>query len=354
MGGSAYNPRVISAGFDTVEGVFSGGVLPDVVSILDLLKGQSQRTEIAQSFPTLDLAVQSHGLRPFAWILVGPDYHLRLGRVRDAAGGFRMLSVGLASRGCDDLLGRIKADMARLMVEPMGHLCRVDTYCDIQGWDPTFDQMRGMVCASGFRPVYPSVDDPQTFQFGKGDFVVRIYNKTEEQRVKPSHWPGVWAASPVYDRDQTVWRVEVQMRRAALTRYCLGDFGSLRCPRPFFFCGLEWASLRVRSAQDSNASRWALHPVWRDLLDRYSWSDPVPYVRADASFARVDQLMPQIVGLLASCGASLGIEDLPDLVVALAPFADKYEAESGITFADRVISRQMGIYGRRYAGEIPS
>ena len=37
-----------------------------------------------------------------------------------------------------------------------------------------------VVCKSNFRPVYPNTVSPQTFQFGKGEVVVRLYDKTAQ------------------------------------------------------------------------------------------------------------------------------------------------------------------------------
>lgn len=100
----------------------------------------------------------------------------------------------------------------------------------------------------------------QTFRFGEGDIVLRVYDKSAEIRESSGKtwlyelWGGV---------SDNVWRIEFQIRKEVLKRFSIRTFDDL-------FGGVgdvlgylvhEHTTLRVRQ-DDTNRSRWPLHPLW--------------------------------------------------------------------------------------------
>lgn len=105
----------------------------------------------------------------------------------------------------------------------------------------------------------------QTFRFGEGDIVLRVYDKSAEIRESSGKtwlyelWGGV---------SDNVWRIEFQIRKEVLKRFSIRTFDDL-------FGGVgdvlrylvhEHTTLRVRQ-DDTNRSRWPLHPLWMLLQD---------------------------------------------------------------------------------------
>lgn len=229
-----------------------------------------------------------------------------------------------------------------------GWLSRVDVFADVQGWVPDVGTMCGMVCPATFRPVYPSSESPETFQFGKGAVVVRVYNKTAEVAAKPSHWPDVWEAGKAesgYVAGEQVWRVEVQLRRDVLVQLGATTLSALSDPAALFRFGLEWASLREPDGADSNRRRWPVHHVWEWLLGLHVVTQPLERCRKSSSDAALAALIPQLLGLMVSVGSRADLTDLDEVACLVAGLGRGLVTKSGATFRDLVAARQLRDFG---------
>ncbi len=102
----------------------------------------------------------------------------------------------------------------------------------------------------------------QTFTFGKGDIVLRVYDKVAEIEQQSSK---VWFFL-LWGRDKGVWRIEWQIRKPVLKKFGIATFADLAEKQGGLlqYLAEEHDTLRV-STSDSNASRWPLHPLWQDL-----------------------------------------------------------------------------------------
>jgi hypothetical protein len=105
----------------------------------------------------------------------------------------------------------------------------------------------------------------QTFRFGEGDIVLRIYDKSAEIReANAKTWfHALWGG--VVDN---VWRVEFQVRKDVLKRFGLRTFQDLfdGSGDVLRFLVHEHTTLRVHQ-NDSNRSRWPIHPLWAMLQE---------------------------------------------------------------------------------------
>lgn len=101
-----------------------------------------------------------------------------------------------------------------------------------------------------------------------GDLSARLYNKTlqiltsKQDYLKPLWADGGW------QEDETVWRVEFQMRRPVLDRFLVTTVQDLLRHRSELWTYLtrDWLRLSVPN-DDSNRSRWPLHPLWVGVWD---------------------------------------------------------------------------------------
>lgn len=101
--------------------------------------------------------------------------------------------------------------------------------------------------------------------YGKGDVVLRIYDKILEiEQESGKDW-----FIPLWGVDQGVWRIEWQTRQKLLRRFGIRTFDDLAAMKGDilrYLCETH-DSLRTKMT-DSNRSRWPVHPLWLDLQER--------------------------------------------------------------------------------------
>lgn len=103
----------------------------------------------------------------------------------------------------------------------------------------------------------------QTFTFGRDEIVLRVYNKSDEvNEASAKYWLHALWAGPTED----VWRIEWQVRKDTLKRFDLRTFDDLFGGHGDLLRYLvsEHTSLRLPN-EDSNKSRWPVHPLWQAL-----------------------------------------------------------------------------------------
>jgi len=140
-------------------------------------------------------------------------------------------------------------------------LSRVDWAFDFLLPEVDFDD-NNLLSKSAKSAVHKDGRTLQTVQFGKGDVVLRLYDKVAEiqQKSGKSWFFELWGAK------ENVWRVEWQIRKDLLRRFCIRTFDDLETHQGDLlrYLSTEHDSLRVRT-DDSNRSRWPLHPLWVQL-----------------------------------------------------------------------------------------
>ena len=105
----------------------------------------------------------------------------------------------------------------------------------------------------------------QTFRFGEGDLALRVYNKCDEiQQSSAKTW-----FYDLWGMDKEVWRIEWQARKEWLRRVGIRTFEDLKERQGDLLRLLvnDHTTLRIKT-EDSNRSRWPLHPLWQDLQEK--------------------------------------------------------------------------------------
>lgn len=105
----------------------------------------------------------------------------------------------------------------------------------------------------------------QTFRFGEGDLALRFYNKSDEiQESSAKTW-----FYDLWGTENEVWRIEWQARKEWLRRVGIRTFEDLKERQGDLLRLLvnDHTTLRIKT-EDSNRSRWPLHPLWQDLQER--------------------------------------------------------------------------------------
>jgi len=116
----------------------------------------------------------------------------------------------------------------------------------------------------------------QTFNFGAGDTRLRIYNKCDEIKETSAK---TWFYE-IWGIDHDVWRIEWQTRKDRLRTVGIKSFEDLKERQGDLLRVLvnDHTSLRIKS-DDSNRSRWTIHPLWQDLTQRVNEMEGLGIVR---------------------------------------------------------------------------
>lgn len=145
-------------------------------------------------------------------------------------------------------------------------LSRVDFAFDLSLPSPDFSE-DDFVSLSNKDSRYRNNRKTQTFQFGKSDIVLRVYNKVDEisESSEKTWFYDIWGT------DEHVWRIEWQCRKEILKRFSIRSVSDLAVGQGdlLHYLAHEHDTLRVPN-DDSNRSRWPLHPLWVELQNEIS------------------------------------------------------------------------------------
>jgi len=131
----------------------------------------------------------------------------------------------------------------------------------------------------------------QTFRFGEDQVVLRVYNKTDEISEKSGK---TWFYE-LWGIEQDVWRVEWQIRKAIMRFFGIRTFEDLKERQGDLlrYSTNEHTTLRIKT-NDSNRSRFPLHPLWLDLQARVAQMEGLGVVRELDVPALLDERMMRI------------------------------------------------------------
>ncbi len=143
-------------------------------------------------------------------------------------------------------------------------LSRVDYCFDYTLSEIDFDE-DSFLSRSSKDSQYRENGKVQTFSLGKGDVVLRVYDKVAEISQQSDK---VWFFL-LWGQDKDVWRIEWQVRKPVLKRFGIKTFENLQEQQGdlLWYLAAEHDTLRIPNG-DSNPSRWPLHPLWKDLHEK--------------------------------------------------------------------------------------
>lgn len=111
------------------------------------------------------------------------------------------------------------------------------------------------------------------FKFGKKGIVCRVYDKTREIKEQSHKYYlyDIWK-SQGWDGESPVWRVEYEFHTAFLKILKLREIDKAVSHQDALwkFATEEWLKLVIPNPNDSNRSRWNIHPVWSEIQEATS------------------------------------------------------------------------------------
>jgi len=208
--------------------------------------------------------LQPYGSKPYSYVLKNRNFVVRLSENMNPCCNVQFLSEGLWQHGIRALVRQFDLWAASVGLEATRAevIARADWAFDFHLPQIDFDE-NSFVSLASKDAKHRKDGKAQTFTFGTGDKVVRVYDKCAE--IKEAS--GKTFFYQLWGQSEDVWRVEFQLRGEGLKASGIKKIADLYFGQAALLRNLarKHTSLRLPSS-DSNRSRWPLHPLWASLL----------------------------------------------------------------------------------------
>src|SRR5215469_1251425 len=284
----------------------------------DELSYQKERVKAARNtdFAEIELgserfALMPYGKHPYRYVLSNEAFEVRLAERISPTCHVQFFSERLWHDGVQKLTERLKAWAAS--VELSSALPEVIARAD---W--AFDYALPAIDFGIDDFVHRSKEDKtnrahrvvQTFTFGRGRLVLRVYDKVAEIKEESGK---TWFFD-LWGQREGVWRVEFQARRARLKEAGIHTLDDLQARQGDLLQEVARNHTTLRRPNgDSNPTRWPLHSLWIALQDdvaKLERTGPVHEFNRTALYdLRLWHQGRSIYGFLKGLGALLSERD---------------------------------------------
>jgi hypothetical protein len=370
--------RIVAAGIDSLYLSVRGTLKPGAETLLRRLKEQAQSPDpelraLAQ-FPGHDwiFEVSDKGARRFSYVLTDQRYRIELAKSTSKAlpmAHVQISSAALAAYGVTRAIGDlivVLSELGDVSGEPQ--VSRVDLYVDaVTTCDLGRIEDEQWVTRAQSKARYSDQGRRSGHVIGGGGNVsLRLYDKTLEIRKSgKDHATRRWRELGWNGLD-TVWRVEAQVRRAALAEFGIRTVPELLAGARALWRYVtgDWCRLATPNWNDCTPSRWPTHPFWEAIGEAsdYQGVPTLPRRVLRRSKAPADWVTArQFLGALTTFMAVYEIFDsgwaLEDLVAMVKASYEVREEFTGITLAldiGRAVARKTRAYNIGAAFRVPN
>jgi len=268
---SAFEIKRLLFGHDTVQCAYylqadsGSGIDFEVLSrVREEARHSKAREPKVVRINGMGLLVEPSGSKSgYPFILSNADFRIECGEYNVPSFFVTFRSEALWREGAQALHERFMAWAISLGFkdERPESLSRVDFTFDYSVPYVDFDE-DSFVSLSSKDATHREHGKAQTFQLGRDDIVLRVYDKIAEIKQQSNK---VWFFE-LWGQETDVWRIEWQTRKDILRRFSIRTFADLNDLQGDLlrYLAEEHTTLRLKS-EDSNRSRWSLHPLWVDL-----------------------------------------------------------------------------------------
>ncbi|NNU15981.1 hypothetical protein HK107_06565 [Parvularcula sp. ZS-1/3] len=264
--------RPLISGIDSLYLSFDVDPRPSAIDFAELdylkqlLRDDPKRSVHRMTLGGLELGLLPSGQFPYAHVFEHPHFTLKLAERMSPALFVEFRSEALWHFGSVALVQSVRDWCGALGMTPLGpdRVSRVDVAFDTHL--PVMD-----FCLDHFvtrlrrDKRFRRSGQVQTMHLGSGDLQLRVYDKSAEIVEASSK---TWF-HPLWGIKDDVWRIEWQLRREALKERGIDSFHDLgaRLSGVLVSLASDHTSLR-QPCDDQNRSRWPLHLLWRNLIER--------------------------------------------------------------------------------------
>ena len=206
------------------------------------------------------LQVKGSGAYPYRYVLVNKDFSLALAERMHPSLKVQFFSEALWRDGAQALHNRIMlwAKALGVTVLKPEQIIRADWAFDFELKTIDFTEDH-FVTRAKKNSKWRDGQTVQTFSFGTGDTVLRVYDKVAEiENASSKAWfYDLWGAK------ENVWRVEFQIRSERLKAAAIKTLIDLEDLQGDLLEQLALTHTTLRRPNgDSNRARWPMHPLW--------------------------------------------------------------------------------------------
>ncbi len=328
-------PTLLLSGLDSLYVCYYLDIAASTLDIDDLayrkeVLRRSSDPDVSSEIPLGDrnLTLKPYGRFPYTYILTNEWFEIRLSERLKPSCQVRFSSRVLWELGLDVATQSFQSWCRSVGLQPDQPeiITRADWAFDY--WYPDFviepDCFVSKAKKSG---IWREFEKPQTISYGKGETVVRVYDKCAEIREQSHKY---WFFEK-WGETEDVWRIELQARKERLRRHGIKSIESLKEFQRALLVRLatQHTSLR-RPTTDTNRSRWPYHDLWSSLLSQIrslpGSNSPEILSDADALSWKEYQQTRLLDGVIKGLGATMAMRgSLPesfgfdDVFVKLAP-----------------------------------
>ena len=221
---------------------------------------------------------------------------------------------------------------------------RVDLFGDFQGWGLKGDHRQEFLSQARERNLHEDGEEFNGLQFGlrgSGTICARLYDKTiESAKTGSAYWKDIWGVA--FDPEQPVLRVEFEIARAALRQFGLNTPDEVLDATGALWGYLtsKWLSHRVVSS-DGTKSRWPVSKQWEAIRRARVGEDDWGIARMYDGKGRglLNNLLPSLVGYLASFGALTKSSSFAEIVPTLSDCLAQFAQDTDRTLGDRITEK---------------
>ena len=279
--------KLLLHGFDTLQcAYYLHGTGDSGIDFLELgARKEGLRNRKSKDPEMVELGDELFHLHPYGtasgypFLLTNGDFKIECGEFNNPSFFVTFKSQALWRVPAYDLHDKFMAWAYSIGLTPVRteSLSRIDYSFDYHLSEIDFDE-DCFVSRSSKDSQYRENGKVQTFTLGRGDIVLRVYDKVAEISQQSDK---VWFYQ-LWGQDQDVWRIEWQVRKPVLRQFGIVTFKDLRQCQGDLLRHLveEHTTLRIPD-EDPNRSRWPLHPLWINLQGKIGEMDKIGVCRMD-------------------------------------------------------------------------
>ncbi|MDD3181488.1 MAG: hypothetical protein PHD48_01585 [Alphaproteobacteria bacterium] len=334
---------VYKHGTDSLFLSFEGELHLEIQFALEDLKTLAQSDDETErckaQLPILDhlFEVTDKGSRGFSYCLKDNAFLIKLSKKSKSKMPFASVQISSEYLSHVGLIAAYEELLAVLsclgVISQEEKVSRADLHIDFStDFDFSKITSNNVVCRSRKFVWYERIPIFTGFSIGLGGVVgFRLYDKTEELRLRPRPYLlDMWKAAG-WDGKTKVWRAEFETKRPFLRRVGINTVDKLNQLSPVFweFLTIAWLRIVQENTGDTHRERWTNYEVWNQLHKAFPADEPALSLQP-FNFCREpspDYVFKNGLAGITSFMALTGFEDPNEAVQTLLSAADDYHRE---------------------------